>query len=257
MVVFGLLVLGARGAAGDALAEQGRAVFERYRPAVVTVKVVVSISAGGESQENEGWANGTIVDARGLTVLALSFLDPTDIYQKLGDRDGGTSVRVASLRMILDEGRELAAEVVLRDKDLDIALIRPIAPPAEPLPFVAVGENAVPQLLEPVAIITQLGEVARRAHSVSIERIETVVEKPMRYFMVGDHKASAVLSAPVFTLDGKLVGVGAMRAITSSQGGGFGENVLVVIVPAATILESIAQVPPAGAPVAPADSPAP
>lgn len=228
----------------DEAGDKGRAVFEKYKAAVITVSVVVSVSAGGDSRDNQGWANAAIVDPSGLAVVALSFIDPSDIYSKMGD-SGSTSVKVSSLDMILSEGVELPAEVVLRDKDLDLAYIRPIKAPDSPLPSLDLQSTAEPQVLDDVVIISQLGKVARRAHSVGIERIETVVEKPRQYFMLGEHRANSVLSAPVFTLDGQFVGVGAMRAINSDGDGGYGENVLVVIVPAKDVKDGIAQVPPA------------
>lgn len=61
--------------------------------------------------------------------------------------------------------------------------------------------------------------------------------------MIGEHRANAVLSTPVFTLDGQFIGIGAMRAIRSSSGGGMGDNVVVVIVPAKEIKDGISQVP--------------
>lgn len=228
----------------DEVAEKGRAVFEKFKPAVISVRVVVSVSAGGNSQDTEGWANGAVLDQSGLCVVALSFLDPTDLYAKMGDQNGGsTSVKIASLRLILADGTEIPAEVVLRDKELDLAYLRPTEAPKTPYANVDLEKVAEPQLLDEVVIITQLGEVARRAHSVSVDRIETIVDKPRHYFMLGEHRANAVLSAPVFSLDGQFIGLGAMRAINSAGDGGMGDNVLVVIVPAKDIKDGVTQVP--------------
>lgn len=232
-------------ATADEAGEKGRAVFEKYKGAVITVNVVVSVSDGGDARDNQGWANAVVIDPSGLAVVALSFIDPTDIYSKMGDRDGGASVKVASLNMILSEGVELPAEVALRDKELDLAYIRPVKAPESPLASLDLNATAEPRVLDEVVLITQLGKVARRAHSAAVERIEAVIDKPRQYFMLGEHRANAALSAPVFTLDGQFVGFGAMRAITADSDGGFGDNVLVVIVPAKDVKEGAAQVPPA------------
>lgn len=241
--VFVLLSLCAM-ARADETGKKGRAVFEKFKPAVISVRVVVSVSAGGNSRDTEGWANGAVLDATGLSIVALSFLDPTDLYAKMGDTESGnTTVKIASLRMILAGGEEIPAEVVLRDKDLDLAYIRPTDQAKAPFPNVDLAQTTEPQLLDEVVIITQLGEVARRAHSASIDRVETIVEKPRHYFMVGEHRANAVLSAPVFSLEGQFIGLGAMRAISAAGDGGMGDNVVVVIVPAKDIKEGIAQVP--------------
>ena len=235
-------------AKADEAAEKGRAVFAKYKSAVVTVRVVVSISAGGNADDNEGWANGAIVDPSGLTVVALSFIDPTGIYAKMAEPGGDQpNVKVTLLRMILEDGTDIPAEVILRDNDLDLAFIRPTEAPKTPFPNIDLNNAAEPALLENVLVISQLGEVARRAHSAALERIETVIEKPRSYYLLGEHRASAVLSAPVFSLEGQFIGIGAMRAIAGAGGGGLGDNVLVVIVPAKDVKESAAQVPAAPA----------
>ncbi|HOQ90367.1 MAG TPA: hypothetical protein PLX03_09540, partial [Candidatus Hydrogenedentes bacterium] len=59
--------------AGDA----ARAVVEQYRQTVVTLKIVVSVSFGGDEDENESEANATLISPDGLAVLALSAIDPS------------------------------------------------------------------------------------------------------------------------------------------------------------------------------------
>ena len=61
--------------------------------------------------------------------------------------------------------------------------------------------------------------------------------------VLGEHRAAALMCAPAFTLDGKFVGIGAMRAIKAQGDVGMGDNMLVVIVPARDIQEGMAQVP--------------
>lgn len=231
----------------DEIAEKGRAVYTKYKAAVVTVRVVVAVTDGGDTSNSEGWANGAVLDSSGLTVVALSFLDPTGILDKLDDQAGPQpAVKIASLQMIQEDGTELPAEVVLRDNDLDLAFLRPVEPPKAPLPSVDLGNAAEPKLLDNVVILTQLGEVARRAHSVAIERIETIVEKPRKYYMVGEHRSESVMSAPVFSLEGQFIGIGAMRAITGRGDGDISDSMLVIIVPAADIKDGTTQVPQKG-----------
>ena len=240
LVAIGLLQV----ALADDIAEKGRAVFQKYKDTVVTVRVAVSVSDGSGSDDNGGWANGAIVDPSGLTVVALSFLDPTGIYAKLDDQNSPQpNVKITSLRIIFEDGNEVPATVVLRDNDLDLAFIRPIEPPKSPLPSVDLSNSAEPKLLDNVVILSQLGEVARRAHSAAIERIETVVDKPRHYFMVGAHRSDTILSAPVFTLEGQFIGIGAMRAIAGATETDPSDSVLVVIVPAKDIKDGAAQAP--------------
>jgi hypothetical protein len=235
-------------AVSDELAAQGRAVFEKSKETVITVQSVISFSMGQqEEQEQEVWANGTVVDPSGLTVLSLVLVDPASALSEMDDLPGEISSKVVSLKMILSDGNEVPAEVVLRDKDLDLAFVRPTQKLDKPMVCVNVAELGKPQLLDTVVAVTQLGEVARRAHSVLLERIETIVEKPRRYYVVGQHRSNEVLSSPVFTLDGKFVGIGALRSIKGGQSARRrGGDKIVTIVTGEDIKEVMTNVPPIG-----------
>ena len=69
----------------DEVAEKGREIFKQHQQAVVTVQVVlkVSYSGAGKSTENRQDVTGTVLDPSGLTVLALSACDPTEMYQRM------------------------------------------------------------------------------------------------------------------------------------------------------------------------------
>lgn len=233
----------------DELAEKGRAVFDKNKAAVVTVQAVVSISFGQEEQEQEIWANGTVVDPTGVAVLSLMLVDPLAALADYEELPGEATSKIVSLKMVLADGSEVASEVVLRDKDLDLAFVRPVQKPEKPMACADLANAGKPQLLDNVAIITQLGEVARRAHSVLLERIETIVEKPRTYYVIGQHRANDVLSSPVFTLDGKFIGMGAVRSVKGGQGHRqqSRNDRLVTVVAAEDIKEAVTHVPPFGA----------
>ena len=62
-------------------AEKGRAIFQKYQHAVVTVQIVVKskismAGADGQSNESRQEVTGTVIDPSGLTVLSLSATDP-------------------------------------------------------------------------------------------------------------------------------------------------------------------------------------
>jgi len=228
-------------ALADPIATEGRKVFETRHETVVTVESTISISFGGEAQEQEGWANATLIAPDGLAVLALSALDPTSMAEKMGTMTTEVSTQIASLKIRLANGTELPAEVVLRDKELDLVYVRPVSPPEEALPYVDLEDEAIPALLETVYSITQLGEVARRAHTILATRIEAIVERPRAYYIIGSDRSNDVMCSPVFAADGKFVGIGAVRAIRTGKGRQFGDNVLVVIVPVADIRDGVAQ----------------
>lgn len=241
--VIGILALVSGLAAADDIAEKGRAVFEMRKNAVVTVQAVIGMSFGGETRDREVWANGAVIDPSGLTVVTLTFLDPFSLYDGGSDQRGEVSSKVISVKILRSDSQELPAAVLLRDKDLDLAFLKPTQAPESPMPYINLDDSAVPELLDNVAVVTQLGEVARRAHCALVDRIEAIVERPRSYYIMGSHRSRDVLSSPVFTLDGRFVGFGAMRSIKTARSRDFGDNVLVVIVPPADLREAVAQLP--------------
>ncbi|HNY85296.1 MAG TPA: hypothetical protein PKN23_02270 [Candidatus Hydrogenedentes bacterium] len=228
-------------APADELAEKGRAVFESTKASVVTVKIVSSISFGGQDREREAEANAVVIAGDGLAVLSLSAVDPTAILAMMGEEMEGTTSKLVSLKMVYGDSSEHDAELVLRDKDLDLGFIRPLEKPAEALPFVNPETAAVPAVMDPVVVVGQLGPVAQRAHTAFVERIEGMVEKPRSFYFLGTHRSDSVLCSPVFTLDGALVGVGTLRM---QKGGTTGGDSMVVVIPTAQVRELLDQVPP-------------
>jgi len=228
----------------DATGEKGRALLEANKAAVVTVVATLSISYGGNDRESETWANATVIDPTGLCVLSLTPLDPSAQYKRLEDGAPEMTTKVKGLKMLLPDEAEIPAEVVLRDTELDLAFVRPTEKPEAPMAHVDLSDPGTPQLLEEIAVVGQLGKVARRAHAVMIDRIECVLDKPRTFYVVGEHRARHVLCSPAFTLDGKFVGIGVFRTIRSKTQRGLGGDTLVVIVPAEDIKEGMGQVPP-------------
>ena len=263
-----VLCAGVPAGAGE-LEDQARALFEQYRPAIVTVTLVVKQKfsmQGRPSQENESKidATGTVIGADGLTVVSLSSTDPTSIYRNMmsgEDQDFQMDSEVSDIRIMLANNKELRAQVVLRDNDLDLAFIRPVEKPAEPLVFVDLNNSGTVQILDQVVTINRLGKVANRVHSASFERIEAVVEKPRLFYIPGDEPTNTANGSPAFTPDGKLVGVFVLRSIRDTGGGdsmfGGNSNITPIILPASDILEGSKQVPAFGEePAAPEAAPA-
>jgi len=243
------------GEPSDPLGDAARAVLDRYRKAVVTLKIVVSVSFGNNESENETEANATMLTPDGLAVLALSAIDPTALLgaEITADPDNPFSLRVVSLKMILSSGEEREAEVVLRDKDLDVVFVRLKEVPAEPLPFADPAQAADSvRILDPYVCIGQEGPVVQRAHTAFIDRIEGVVERPRTYYLVSRTRIQQILCSPLFTPGGHLIGFGVAR---QNRNDDEDNDLLAVVIPAAQIRELMGQVPPRGE--TPAEPPQP
>lgn len=92
-ILVATLLLGLAGAGrADEVSEKGREVFNKHHRTVVTVQLVQKVSyaaAGrsGESAEFKQDITGAVVDPSGLTVLALSMVDPAETGRRMyGDR---------------------------------------------------------------------------------------------------------------------------------------------------------------------------
>src|SRR5436305_1715037 len=120
------------------LAVKGREILKKHQTSVVTVQLVVKSKigfggAGGDARESKQEVTGTVIDPSGLTVVSLSSTDPTGVMQILmgsfgGDGEDSPKVKMESelsdVKLLCQDGAELPAEIVLRDKDLDLAFVR-------------------------------------------------------------------------------------------------------------------------------------
>lgn len=237
------LLSSAASAQADEVAQKGRDVLDRYKDAVITVQAVVSVSFGGSQRESEGEATGTVVAPDGLTIMSLTALDPTTMYDGMGPGGGDVVSKISSLRMLMPDNVEHVAEVVLRDRELDLAFVRPVERQDAPFVHVDITQDAAPELLDHIAVLMQLGRVGRRAHAVMIERVESIIDRPRTMYVGPEHRARAFMSSPAFTLDGAFVGLGVMRSIRGRAIGGMGDSVLLVFVSARDIALGIEQVP--------------
>jgi hypothetical protein len=219
---------GAEGGPGKAAA-----IAAASAEAVVQVKVVTKyrIVAGGREVrkgENEVEAIGTVIDPSGLTVMSATNIDPSKSYADMmkrsrqGGEDAGTidiESSFADVRILMPDGGEVPARVVLRDKDLDLAFVRPAEKPAKPFVAVDLSNEAAPALFDELLILGRMGVVGGRVPSASIWRVEALVRKPRNYYLVDQNAVSGRLGAPVFTLDGKVAGILLLRSVDVSDPG--------------------------------------
>jgi S1-C subfamily serine protease len=262
---------------GPDTAKAGREVLATSTGAVVTVKLALkqSMSFGGRDSKTEmkTETTGTVIDPSGLTVVSLMTTDPgsamKDVYARAMSARGGDASQLkfdselSDVKIVLPDGTEIPAEVVLRDKDLDLAYLRPSEKPAEPLAFIDLKRDGKAQILDEVIVVNRLSQAANRATAVSIGRIEAIIEKPRTFYLLGQAMWGYALGAPVFSVDGKLLGLLFLRAAKAQtdQSTGFMFNnlntmgMMPVILPAADIVDGAKQALEAKSPV-PEEKPA-
>jgi hypothetical protein len=249
----------------DELADKGRAIYRQHQHAVVTVQIVLKskFSVGGrgaESNESRQDVTGTLVDPSGLTVLSLSATDPGQLLQSMlsggADEDSRFKMEteLSDVKILLDDGTELASEVVLRDRDLDLAFIRPKTKPSATLSALDLSKSSKADILDQIIALNRLGNSAGRAYAASVERISAIVQRPRLFYVPDASLSTTTLGSPAFTLDGKVLGIFVMRALKGKSGGGGAlgmlnmqaENFTGIILPADDILKAVKQVPAVG-----------
>lgn len=220
--------------------EDARKIFEASKDAVVMVQLVVEVKmtyeGQSEKQEHKGTANGTVIDPSGLTVVSLSDVDPSSQWPDTSSDKGSFSTEVTSVKMRMEDGTEIPADVVLRDPDLDLAFVKPKAAPAKPMVFVDLANASTPLVLDDMVSVGRLGRIAGFVAGATMERVIAVITKPRLFYAV----STARTGSPVFTLDGKVAGIALWRT-SKSQDEDEESDWQVVVLPSAAVLKAAQQ----------------
>jgi hypothetical protein len=227
-----------------------RKIFNANKESIVKVTGVaqVRLSAAARpglnlpEREDKVRADGTVVDANGLVVLSLSAIDPSRLIDgreansPQGPIKVDASATIKELEIILGDGTEIPATMVFKDADLDLAFVRPKAdaPEAKGVTFDPVDVTAAgtSQVADYTVSVTRLEELFNNDSAMMPGQVSAVIERP-RPFYLG---TNVVRGCPMFTLDGKLLGIGAAR-LSKTQGQGM------ALVPAAEVQKLIPQIP--------------
>ncbi len=216
----------------------GRAIIDQWQDAVVTVKIV----SEQYEYESKTEAFGTIVDSSGIVVLSLARSDPGGA----GMWDAGADRKIKDIKIMMADGSEIAAEVLLRDVDLDLLFIRPVDKKGDPFPAVRLSDCSTPQVLDEILILSRLGETAGYVPLAALSRIHAIIKKPRTLYVSDIINVFSGLGTPAFTLDGKVVGILLVRIaksenVSADMFAEFG-GMMPVIVPAEEILSVVKKI---------------
>lgn len=252
-------------AAGEPLREAARQAVARHGASIVTVRLTVKTRMVYQGREHPGpeqtmEIGGTVVGAKGLTAVSDFSSNPAGIF---AGSAGGPSVETETtdVRIVLADGKELPARIVLRDEVLDLAFLAPTEPAASLAP-VALDAAAEPSLLDPLAVLYPLGRGLGRGTAAALTEVRAVVRKPRTFLAVGYLEGLQALGCPAFDARGRAVGLVVIRrgAGAMSPSGGMKQamdSVSPVVLTAADVLEVAAQAAAAAERPAAAASPVP
>ena len=208
----------------------------------VSVTVRLEISAGGRSmppQEQKPEALGTIIAEDGLTVLSLNKVDPTaSILSQLRSPGASVNVNYTEVMLLMQDGTEVPAKLLLKDVDLDLAFVLPIKERKEeykevifsPVPPQA-SDTKNPLILDEVVSIGKLKQTLYRQSTLRRGWVNAVITKPRQYFVI----ENTAPGTPVFNKTGDWLGVVVYKMVGRRPSE-------IVTLPASDILEIAEQV---------------
>jgi hypothetical protein len=250
VVCFALAAVPLAATADDSVPSLARRVFDQNKDSIVKVTGVAQIRLSAAARpglnlperEDKVRTDGTVVDANGLVVVSLSAIDPSRLIDgregnsPMGPIKVDASATIKELEIILGDGTEIPATMVFKDADLDLAFVRPKAdaPEAKGVTFDPVDLAAVGtcQVADYTVSVTRLEELFNNDPAMMPGQVSAVIARP-RPFYLG---TNVVRGCPMFTLDGKLLGIGVVR-LSKTQGQGM------ALVPAAEVRKLLDQVP--------------
>jgi len=234
--LFCLLLAFAMSARADEVANAGRALLKKYQEAVIGVKVVAKVAIPGResTQEVKVDAVGIVLDAKGLTVASLRIVEPSEVLSRAIGSD--IQAEVTDLKLILADRTEVAAALVLRDKDLDLAFLRPTEKLPKAAVVVPLNDAAKPEVMDQVLAFARSNRTPRLDPILTDGRIAAIVDKPRLFYVGTPALQNSGPGSAVFALDGKFIGQLLLQRTAKGE-------TWTVIVPAADIAETAKQAP--------------
>jgi S1-C subfamily serine protease len=202
-----LLILPAQ--AKPRVAKRGRPIdiptfYEREGRAIATVEFVQEYSARGSRRQVRGFTDGAVISADGLVLISGRVRFP---QQGSGRLSGGTLPELSGFRLYFADGRELAAETLAFDNDLNLGVLRITDPPPEGgHPHVRFQPGFIPQVGDGLRSMTLYSREYGRKPVYSPVVINALIEKPQAMWSLGG-ASSSLLGAPLWNERGRVVGV--------------------------------------------------
>lgn len=197
-ILFTAVVLAASmPAIADEQADIYRNLLNKDAPALVTVKFLLRMEGQFGKRESETEITGMMIGADGLILCANSKLGaprrfgsatPTDIKVLIGDDIDG-----------------LPAKVLARDTELDLAWVRIKDPGDKKFEFVDINSESDPKVGDRLFALRRMAKFFDRTAIIADGRLAGRAKKPRDLLVPSGLSLDA--GQPVFTADGKLVGI--------------------------------------------------
>jgi S1-C subfamily serine protease len=232
--------------AADPSIVAAKTVLAAHRDSVLWISGVckLTITTEGDAdqpvnipdQERKVEALGTVIGTNGLLVTALSGIDPAREVSGREIPAAGGRVRLEAssvlreVKIVMTDGVEVPAEVVMKDVDLDLAFLQAKRDSKEfkSVTFKAVDlkDSADVAIADEVISVSRGDDMLGRQPAVLSGQVNVLMDKPRAFIRA----SSAGIGTPTFNLVGKVVGIGVVRSSKEKRS-------VVVLIPAADVEE--------------------
>lgn len=245
-------------ASSNELREAGKKISATNKESIVWLSVLsktnlsadgdapaqVKAALAGQDKESKSEVTGTVVDASGLIVTALSVLDKGSVADgqtvntPMGTVKLKATTEIREVKVITADGSELNADLVMKDADLGLAFIKVRPEDAKGVEFKAIDLNnsAKAELLDECVSLSRLDESLNREASMETGEITGITTRPRTFYQTNNES----IGCPYFLANGKLLGISVARK-NKGQGSEGAIALRRVILPAADVAKVAAQ----------------
>ncbi len=210
------------------ITDVAKSALQAHQDTVVTISCVLKLkySFNGQSQDKEQKfeSAATTIDPSGLFVTSAESLEHAAYFRNMSASNKKVNLNIeseiSSLQVMLADGTQAEADLVLSDKDLDLSFVRLRAKPPTPLPAVALSPAPLPAALDMVFILSRAPKLANRVAMVQVGRINCQVRGPQPY-LLGDVTLIGCQGCLAYGASGVAVGIEVSKSPTVDE---VGEN---------------------------------
>lgn len=185
-------------------------IVDANKEAVVSVQLVVKVPAMN-NWERKLEIPGTVVSESGLVIVSNSQADPMVAMKRFSQQPvQNTKTEFSDIKIILNDGTEIPAQIAMQDEDLDIIIIKP-KEAKQKFTHITFDKTAKPKVLDQVVVIAKLDASTGREPLIFHGNIMAVIKKPSTYYVIFGISSGV----PAFDKNGKCFGL-----LLSRVGGG-------------------------------------
>ncbi len=231
----------------DKIKKAARGVLAKYDGAVVCVKIAgasyfIADAKPGPKADFSAELAGTVLTANGLTAICNFSSDFESLGVSILPAGAGADVaptkqiyEFTSVKLVLKDGREVAAHLVMRDEKLGVAFVAPKQRDMK-LTLLLMEKGPIPEVLDEVIVLNRLGEPLKRAPEIGITPVTALIKQPQALVIAGLNDGGCA----VFDSSGRPLGVAVLRRAREQKGVPLESPMSAVTLTAETLLPAMA-----------------